>query len=399
MRVVHHATDFPSALAAARQEAATAFGEDTVLIERYVQRPRHVEVQVFADTHGNAVHLFERDCSSQRRHQKVIEEAPAPGLAPATRNAMGSAAVAAARAVGYTGAGTVEFVFENDDFYFLEMNTRLQVEHPVTEMITGFDLVEWQLRIAAGETLPAEGDAIRIHGHAFEARLYAEDPARDFAPSIGRIQALHLPDTVRVDTGVRQGDEISIHYDPMIAKLICHAATRDQALGMLRRALAECQVAGVATNLDLLGRIAAHPDFAAGPIDTGFIARNADVLLRANTDPSPEVLALAALGVVAAQAEQARGAALASVDPHSPWHATDGWWLNASVDRVLEFHADPPTIVRLHPASAGWQLVIGRRNLHGRCNAAFGRPSPCRIGRFPPAYPVSSAIGHCRAPP
>ncbi len=351
MRVVHHAAEFAAALAAARQESASAFGDDTVLIERYLQRPRHIEVQVFADTRGNAVHLFERDCSAQRRHQKVIEEAPAPGLVPEIRNAMGAAAVAAARAVGYTGAGTVEFVFENDAFHFLEMNTRLQVEHPVTEMITGFDLVEWQLRIAAGEPLPAGGDAIRIHGHAFEARIYAEDPARDFAPSIGRIQALRLPDTVRIDTGVRNGDEISIHYDPMIAKLICHADTRDQALGMLRRALAKSQVAGVTTNLDLLGRIAAHPDFAAGGIDTGFIARNGETLLHPNTQPPPRILALAALGVIAAQARETAQAAARSADPHSPWHATDGWWLNATIDRTMTFQSDPPTTIRLRPAA------------------------------------------------
>jgi 3-methylcrotonyl-CoA carboxylase alpha subunit len=360
MRVVHRAQDFAAALGECRQEAASAFGDDAVMIERYLERPRHIEVQVFADAQGNAVHLFERDCSAQRRHQKIIEEAPAPGLDSETRAAMGSAAVAAAHAVGYVGAGTVEFVANADGFWFLEMNTRLQVEHPVTEMVTGFDLVEWQLRIADGEPLPASGDAIRIRGHAFEARIYAEDPARDFAPSIGRLNALHLPAQgggVRVDTGVRQGDSISIHYDPMIAKLICHGDNRAEALGKLRRALAECQAAGVVTNLDLLGRIAAHPGFAEGGIDTGFIARHAETLLRANVTPLAQILALAALGVVCTEANAAAQAAAASADPYSPWYATDGWWLNASVARILDFHiADGHYPVEVRRGATGWRI-------------------------------------------
>ncbi|HXA25930.1 MAG TPA: acetyl-CoA carboxylase biotin carboxylase subunit, partial [Acetobacteraceae bacterium] len=267
MRIVTAANDFVQALAAARQEAASAFGEDRVLIERYLERPRHIEVQVFADTHSNVVHLFERDCSAQRRHQKVIEEAPAPGLDEARRTAMGAAAVAAARAIGYVGAGTVEFVANADGFFFLEMNTRLQVEHPVTEMITGLDLVEWQLRVAAGERLPLTQDAIRIDGHAIEARIYAEDPSRDFAPSTGRLALFRTPDasdSVRIDTGFATGDEISIHYDALLAKLICRGRTRDEALHIMRRALADTDVVGVTSNLDLLFRIAGHPDFAAG---------------------------------------------------------------------------------------------------------------------------------------
>ena len=276
MRIVAAANDFAPALAAARQEAASAFGDDRVLIERYLDRPRHIEVQIFADTHGNVVHLFERDCSAQRRHQKVIEEAPAPGLDEARRAAMGAAAVAAAKAVRYVGAGTVEFVANADGFFFLEMNTRLQVEHPVTEMITGFDLVEWQLRIAAGEPLPATQDAIRIDGHAIEARIYAEDPARDFAPSTGRLALFRTPDAVRFRSGrcrCRHGRQVSIHYDALLAKLICHGRhTRTTRCAMLRHALADTDVAGVASNVDLLYRIAAHPEFAAGGIDTGFIA-------------------------------------------------------------------------------------------------------------------------------
>ncbi|WP_048862491.1 acetyl-CoA carboxylase biotin carboxylase subunit, partial [Acidisphaera rubrifaciens] len=280
MRVVRAAGEFAAALDSARREAAGAFGDERVLIEKYLDRPRHIEVQVFADRDGRAVHLFERDCSAQRRHQKVIEEAPAPGLDDARREAMGRAAVAAAQAVGYVGAGTVEFVTDATGFYFLEMNTRLQVEHPVTESITGLDLVEWQLRVAAGEALPLAQDAITRHGHAFEARVYAEDPARDYAPSIGRITAFNAPrDIARVDAGVEAGDTVSVHYDAMIAKVIVHAPTRAEALGRLHAALLATDVAGVTTNLDLLARIAAHPDFAAGGIDTGFIAREAATLL------------------------------------------------------------------------------------------------------------------------
>jgi 3-methylcrotonyl-CoA carboxylase alpha subunit len=384
MRVVEAANDFAAALEAARQEAAAAFGDDRVLIERYLQRPRHIEVQIFADTHGNVVHLFERDCSVQRRHQKVIEEAPAPGIDPRRRAAMGEAAVAAARAVGYVGAGTVEFVAEADGFFFLEMNTRLQVEHPVTEMVTGFDLVEWQLRVAAGEALPATQDEIRLSGHAIEARLYAEDPARDFAPSIGRLVAFNLPaqtNAVRVDAGFVAGDTVSIHYDAMLAKLIVHGATRDAALATLRGALADCEIVGVASNIDLLYRIAAHPAFAAGGVDTGFIARHADKLLAAQGPPPDDVLAAAALGVLTDEADAAARQAAASADPYSPWHTRDQWWLNTASDRVLEFHVDET----IHPVTvrrdgAAWLLTIGDRTLRGAAGRATDGWLEMRLG-------------------
>ncbi|HEY4040294.1 MAG TPA: acetyl/propionyl/methylcrotonyl-CoA carboxylase subunit alpha [Rhodopila sp.] len=331
MRVVTAPADFAAALGSARQEAAAAFGDDRVLIERYLQRPRHIEVQVFADTLGNAVHLFERDCSAQRRHQKVLEEAPAPGLSESRRQAMGSAAVAAARAVGYVGAGTVEFVADADGFFFLEMNTRLQVEHPVTEMVTGFDLVEWQLRVAAGEPLPVVSQsAIGLAGHAIEARIYAEDPARDFAPSVGRLVLFRTPaetDGVRVDTGFATGDTVSIHYDAMLAKLICYGPTREAALRRMQQGLADCAVAGVASNLDLLGRIVVHPDFAAGGIDTGFIAREGAALLAGQGTPPADVLAVAALTALAAETPGAG---------NDPWDERDQWWLN--IASVREFH-------------------------------------------------------------
>ena len=331
-----------------------------MLIERYLERPRHIEVQVFADTHGNAVHLFERDCSAQRRHQKVIEEAPAPGIDPARRAAMGAAAVAATKAVNYVGAGTVEFVADSDGFFFLEMNTRLQVEHPVTELITGYDLVEWQLRVAAGEPLPAAQDAITASGHAIEARIYAEDPARDFAPSTGRLAVLRLPtEDARVDAGFAQGDTVSVHYDAMLAKLICHGATRDEAIAKLHRALAACDIVGVANNLDLLGRIVAHPAFASGGIDTGFIARHADTLLAPQAAPTAEVLAIAALGVLTDEAEITARTAAASGDPHSPWHASDGWWLNVARERQLEFSEDTATYpVGVRRDGPAWQLAM-----------------------------------------
>ena len=361
MRVVRAAADFVDALQSARQEGASAFGDDRVLIERYLERPRHIEVQVFGDSHGNAVHLFERDCSAQRRHQKVIEEAPAPGISAEMRDAMGAAAVAAAKAVQYQGAGTVEFIAQDGGFYFLEMNTRLQVEHPVTEAITGFDLVEWQLRIAAGERLPLRQEDIRAQGHAMELRLYAEDPARDFAPSIGTLEVFRLSDQgLRIDSGFVAGDRISIHYDAMVAKMIAHAPTRAEAIARLRAGLAHSDIIGVAHNLDMLDRILAHPDFASGTIDTGFIGRNAEKLLTPKLKPSPQVLALAALGVLTLEEEAARAHAAASADPHSPWHATDHWWVNTRPTRVFEFHHEDETYaVTLAPAADGWRISAG----------------------------------------
>jgi 3-methylcrotonyl-CoA carboxylase alpha subunit len=284
MKRVDDPADFAAALASAQREAKAAFGDDRVLIERYITRPRHIEVQVFGDSHGNVVHLFERDCSLQRRHQKVIEEAPAPGMDAATRAAVTEAATRAARAVDYVGAGTVEFIADASDglkpnrIWFMEMNTRLQVEHPVTEAVTGVDLVEWQFRVAAGEPLPLTQDQITLSGHAVEARLYAEDPANGFLPSIGRLEHFVLPEGVRVDAGVEEGGEVSQFYDPMIAKLIASGDTRDEAAARLADACAEVEVWPVRTNAGFLGRCLDHPRFLAGDVDTGFIAAEGDAL-------------------------------------------------------------------------------------------------------------------------
>jgi 3-methylcrotonyl-CoA carboxylase alpha subunit len=333
MRRVDARKDFADALDGARREAASAFGDDTVLIEKFVERPRHIELQVFADQHGNTLHLFERDCSIQRRHQKVIEEAPAPGLDDDRRRRMGAVAVEAARAIGYVGAGTVEFIVGPDGvFYFMEMNTRLQVEHPVTEMITGLDLVEWQLRVAAGEVLPRGQDDLAMRGHAIEARLYAEDPARGFLPSTGTLRHLRPPeasDAVRWETGVRAGDAISMHYDPMIAKLVVWSgAGRDDAVRRLGRALGACEVAGVATNRDLLAAIAGHGAFAAGGCDTGFVEEHFDALMPAPPALDATVLACGALAIELRRRRDAAARAAGSGDPHSPWHLVNGWRLN-----------------------------------------------------------------------
>ncbi len=286
MRRVDKHAEFEEALEGATREASAAFGDARVLIEKYVEAPRHIELQVFADSHGNVIHLNERDCSLQRRHQKVIEEAPAPGMTADLRAKMGDAAVAAARAVGYVGAGTVEFIADGSadlrDFWFMEMNTRLQVEHPVTEAITGLDLVEWQFRVAAGEALALAQDAVPLDGHAVEARLYAEDPDRGFLPSPGRIAVLELPagEGIRVDAGVAAGDVVPPDYDPMIAKVIAHAPTREAALARLAAALGETVVVGPRVNTPLLKALVEHPEFRAGRFDTGFIARHPRIASR-----------------------------------------------------------------------------------------------------------------------
>ncbi len=298
MRLVAREADFAASLASARAEARTAFGNDAVLIEKAIAHPRHVEVQVFGDGE-RALHLFERDCSLQRRHQKVVEEAPAPGMTAELREAMGAAAVRAAEAIGYRGAGTVEFIVDGsglspDDFYFMEMNTRLQVEHPVTEAVTGVDLVAWQLRVAAGEGLPARQEDLSIVGHAVEARLYAEDAANGFLPVTGRLADLGFPEGVRVETGVRSGDEITPHYDPMIAKLVVHAPTRALAFQRLSDALGRTRASGTTTNLGFLKALIDHPDVRSGKVETGLIAQHLETLVE-TAPPSPEDVALAAL--------------------------------------------------------------------------------------------------------
>jgi len=331
MRVVTDKQSFAASLEAAQREAKSSFGDERVLIERYLERPRHIEMQVFGDTHGNVVHIFERDCSVQRRHQKVLEEAPAPGMTAKRRKEMGDAAVAAAKAIEYAGAGTVEFIAEQDGrFYFMEMNTRLQVEHPVTEMVTGLDLVEWQLRVACGEKLPLLQKDLAISGHAIEARIYAEDPEHGFLPATGRLLHLAFPaDTadVRVDTGVAPGAEITPWYDPMIAKLIVRGADRAAALARLRQALAQVEIAGLRTNVAFLSRVAASRAFTAAELDTGLIERNRGELL-VEAKVTDEMLAAAAYAELAEEQREARSAAASSGDPHSPWHAVDGWRLN-----------------------------------------------------------------------
>ena len=334
MRRVDRAADFSAALASCQREAAASFKDDRVLVEKYLTNARHIEVQVFGDNHGNAVYLFERDCSVQRRHQKVIEEAPAPGMTAERRQEMGEAAVAAARAVDYRGAGTVEFIAAGDAFYFMEMNTRLQVEHPVTEMITGLDLVEWQLRVAAGEKLPRSQDQLAIDGHAIEARIYAEDPSREFLPSIGRLMHLVPPTesaSVRVDTGVRQGDEITPYYDPMIAKLVVHGESRDEAITRMRTALAQYQVVGVRTNVEFLGRLMTAPAFVKGALDTALIEREREHLFAPRGDTTREMWERAAQAVWLA----ANSAAKSATAP-SPWNDRGGWSLGLRGDRRLK---------------------------------------------------------------
>ncbi|MDF1748457.1 MAG: acetyl/propionyl/methylcrotonyl-CoA carboxylase subunit alpha [Alphaproteobacteria bacterium] len=347
MRLIEQAQDFQEALASCKREAASSFGDDRVLVERFVTRPRHIEMQVFADAHGNAVHLFERDCSIQRRHQKVVEEATAPGMPEDLRAKMGDAAVAAAKAVGYQGAGTVEFIAETKpdgtpgDFFFMEMNTRLQVEHPVTEAVTGQDLVEWQLRVASGERLPMDQAEIFAFGHAVEVRLYAEDPDGGFLPSIGTLTHLRFPEEiggVRIDTGVRQGDMISPYYDPMIAKIIAQGDDRDQAIATLIQALRETEVAGISTNRDFLIRVLSHPDFKSGALDTGFIADKEEILLPGRARASAVALTLASLLMLDKQAVIARDTTAAGSDANSPWARADGWRLSdaAPVDLIFQ---------------------------------------------------------------
>ncbi|CAN0628291.1 Biotin carboxylase / Biotin carboxyl carrier protein [Burkholderia multivorans] len=362
MRVVERSDDFPAALASCQREAASSFGNDRVLIEKYLLRPRHVEVQVFGDRHGNTVYLFDRDCSVQRRHQKVLEEAPAPGLPDGVRRSMGEAAVAAARAVGYVGAGTVEFIMTGDAFYFMEMNTRLQVEHPVTEMVTGLDLVEWQLRVAAGEPLPLRQEQLRVRGHAIEARLYAENPARGFLPSTGTLKHLRLPDgvefdigaPVRVDSGVREGDTITPFYDPMIAKLIVHGADREEALGRMARALRECEAVGLHTNAAFLQRIVACKPFAEADLDTGLIERHHDTLFAPQASPRA-ALALACAALLARERDTQAGGA-------SPWAALPNWRLNAGYRRTIEWRAlerETDVTVAYEDGSTGQRLAAG----------------------------------------
>ena len=303
MRVVETAEKFKDALEGAKREAKASFADDHVLVEKYLSRPRHIEIQVFADSHGGCVYLFERDCSIQRRHQKVIEEAPAPNMDPARRKQMGEAAVAAAKAIGYVGAGTVEFIANQDgSFYFMEMNTRLQVEHPVTEAITGQDLVEWQLRVAAGGKLPLSQEQLRIDGHAVEVRLYAEDPNRNFLPSTGKLVHLRLPDEgthVRVDTGVREGDTVTPFYDPMIAKVIVHDRDRTSAMRRMAALMGETEVVGVTTNAALLKALCAHPAFVGGEVDTGFIERHRETLFAKAAAASDRDFAVATLARIA----------------------------------------------------------------------------------------------------
>ena len=370
MRRVDRELDLGEAVAAARREAQAAFGDDRLILEKFVSRPRHVEVQIFGDTHGNAVHLFERDCSVQRRYQKIVEEAPSPAVTPALREALGEAAVRAARAVDYAGAGTVEFILDRGGaFHFIEMNARLQVEHPVTEAITGIDLVAWQLRIAAGEPLPLAQHEIGHAGHAIEARVCAENPARGFLPAAGPLVHFRPPTgpaapgadpaPVRVDTGFASGDAVSPHYDSLLAKVVVHGASRAAAVRRLAWALAETELVGVPSNLGFLRALVRHPAFAAGDLDTGFVERHGAGLQPDPAPAPPLALALAALFVLLDRRRRARTDAAATADPHSPWAAADGWRLNDDARETIRFlDGDTPVAVAVRETGAGIELAL-----------------------------------------
>jgi 3-methylcrotonyl-CoA carboxylase alpha subunit len=372
MRIVRTEKEFADALASAQREAASSFGDTRVILERYVEHPRHIEFQVFGDTQGNVIHLNERECSAQRRYQKVLEETPSPFLNAERRKAMGAAAVAAAKAVNYVGAGTVEFIVAQDGtFFFMEMNTRLQVEHPVTEETLGLDLVEWQLRVAAGEPLPLKQDQIHAHGHAIEVRLYAEDPDQNFLPGSGKLRTLTLPAPsrhVRLDGGVVEGDTVTIFYDPMIAKLIVYDTDRTQALQRLREALAQCDIVGPKSNIAFLERLIRHPVVIEGRIDTGYLDRHLDEFLTGDTAPSAQVLFAAATAVLLHdEADVARKAAHGS-DPHSPWANADAWRIGHAGKRIVALSLrDQRYEIEAHGHGGNYQLQHGeaRRDVHG----------------------------------
>ncbi|ENR91994.1 acetyl/propionyl/methylcrotonyl-CoA carboxylase subunit alpha [Brucella abortus] len=385
MRRVDSAADFAAALESARREAEASFGDGAVLVEKYMAKPRHIEVQVFGDNHGNAVHLFERDCSLQRRHQKVIEEAPAPGMTEEMRAAMGEAAVKAALTIGYSGAGTVEFIADvseglrPDRFFFMEMNTRLQVEHPVTEAITGLDLVEWQLRVASGEALPKRQDELSINGWAFEARLYAEDPARDFLPGTGKLALFVPPENARVDSGVRTGDTITPFYDPMIAKIITHGATRDEALNRLDAALNKTRIAGLVTNRQFLSALCNLEAFRTGDVDTGLIGRETAALFT-DAQPSDIAFALAALGALDL---------LDAPEKSDPWSGLRGFrlWGEASRSVLIEHHGERRTVSFTARGDRHFGFAFGTMDIRAHKNglvrfAIDGRVSEASVSRI-----------------
>jgi 3-methylcrotonyl-CoA carboxylase alpha subunit len=364
MRIVRSSDEFLPNLESCQREARNAFGRDRVLLERYVEQPRHIEIQVFGDAHGGAIHLNERECSAQRRYQKVLEESPSPFLTPALRQAMGDAAVLAARAIDYVNAGTVEFIVGPDGgFYFMEINTRLQVEHPVTEMVTGLDIVEWQLRIAAGQPLPLAQDEIAQRGHAIEVRLYAEDPDAGFLPGSGRLERLVLPSPsahVRIDSGVVEGDTVTIFYDPMIAKLIVWDTDRPRALARMRDALARCEIAGPKSNVEFLERLVRHPAIVDATIDTGLLDRRLDEFLPAPGAPPVDLLVAATVARLLDDERRSRGCSAASNDPGSPWALADGWRLGHAGHRTLASTLRGERLeVQAQGHGGGYRVAIG----------------------------------------
>ena len=375
MRIVRSSAEFAANLESCQREARNAFGRDRVLLERYVEKPRHIEIQVFADAHGHTLHLNERECSAQRRYQKVVEESPSPFLTPQLREAMGNAAVQAARAIDYVNAGTVEFIVGQDGgFYFMEINTRLQVEHPVTELVTGLDLVEWQLRVAAGEALPLTQSDIAQNGHAIEVRLYAEDPEAGFLPGSGKLERLRLPAAdahVRIDSGVVEGDTVTIFYDPMIAKLIVWDRDRPRALARLRDALAQCDIAGPKSNIEFLERLARHRAVVDGTIDTGYLDRHLDEFVppsgQDEVAPDRDLLLAATATQLLMQERQTREHARASSDPTSPWAIADGWRLGHGGHRNLAFlHRGQRIELRTHGSNGAYRVegLEGNGNAH-----------------------------------
>jgi 3-methylcrotonyl-CoA carboxylase alpha subunit len=364
MRVVHQQAEFLDLLVSCQREAANAFGNDRVLLERYVQTPRHIEFQIFGDSQGGLIHLNERECSVQRRYQKIFEETPSPFVTGDLRERMGEAAVRAGRAIDYVNAGTVEFIVgPAGDFYFMEINTRLQVEHPITEATLGVDLVEWQLRIASGLPLPWTQEQVHAHGHAIEVRLYAEDPQQNFLPSSGRLEILQMPPPgphVRIDSGVVEGDRVTVFYDPMIAKLIVHDRDRNAALQRMREALAMTQVEGIHSNIEFLETLLSHPRLLTGQFDTGYLDRALDEVLNQVAQTPDEVLIGAAVSLQLAEARRAQSESAASLDPHSPWSLGDGWRLNAPARRVYELrHGGIEHAVQLSGSGATAEVQIG----------------------------------------